>query len=75
MVFAIDQKFSIVRENTSITNNSSIDSSGVSNVEIKAPSFIRDGGTRSQYLMADGSVTVGGGATNTGATGYTGYSG
>jgi len=39
-----------------------------SSVPITAPSFVKSGGTSSQYLMADGTVTTGG----VGATGPTG---
>lgn len=51
--------------------------SNPSSVPIIGPSFIRSGGTNSQYLMADGSVTTGGiGATGpTGATGAQGPAG
>lgn len=51
--------------------------SNPSSVPIIGPSFVKSGGTSSQYLMADGSVTTGGiGATGpTGATGATGPAG
>lgn len=51
--------------------------SNPSSVPIIGPSFVKSGGTSSQYLMADGSVTTGGiGATGpTGATGPAGADG
>ena len=47
--------------------------SNPSSVPVIAPSFVKSGGTSSQYLMADGSVTTGA-AGPTGATGPAGLS-
>lgn len=46
-----------------------------SSVPITAPSFVKSGGTSSQYLMADGTVTTGGGVGATGPTGASGPAG
>lgn len=70
----IDSGFFYIYDQTAGATRFSINSSGNISTgvgkSITAGSFVKDGGTSSQFLMADGSVTTFAGVTGSGTTNY-----
>jgi hypothetical protein len=60
---------------TKVNSTYKLDVNGTTRISssIKANSFIKEGGTSSQYLMADGSVSTGGGGSGITGSGTNGY--